>query len=137
MSKVPYYVRACDVFYMMETFGLRFTHCKNINEGSEYYEWEGMPPSVYEPAVGIHCIGDCIYYIKSRSRDKIYLHSDDREIFKPKNGDKGIDGADRLCKFILGKWVCWSTSQEPVYPVEIIKRDGKAFIEPKWVEVDE
>ena len=50
-----------------------------------------------------------------------------KQIIKPQMGDKGLDSADRYCKYIVDKWVCMEGTS-PVYPVSIFRRDGKAFI---------
>jgi hypothetical protein len=41
---------------------------------------------------------------------------------RPQPGDFGLDQADRMWKWVFGKWVAQGSGTSPVYPVVIVAR---------------
>ncbi len=139
MSKL-YYTDLLAAAYMVREFGVRFV--PNIRgysspasvdltirgEDNQSISWLMVDG---ELDGWNNKIGEAI-----KPNEKIYIHPDSYHIFEPQVGDEGKDSAGRLCRFIPNKWICWSRSGEPVYPMRIIQRNNKPFFMPEGEELD-
>lgn len=70
---------------------------------------------------------------------KIYIHPDSLHLLKPQEGDIGWDELNDLCEMWESGWrkVCGMREErgyKPIMPIEIILRNGKAFM---WPEVED
>jgi hypothetical protein len=63
----------------------------------------------------------------------IFIDPISYEKFAPQLGDVGLDGAERVCRYMMNGWIVYGQPRHengPVHPVRILWRRGSEFITP-------